>query len=39
MSEKMKNLPTNLNSIATTYQNENFGDIRVIGDANNPLFV
>lgn len=38
MSEKMKNLPTNLNSIATTYQNENFGDIRVIGDANNPLF-
>ena len=37
MSEKIKDLPTNSNSI-TTYQNENFGDIRVMGDANNPLF-
>jgi|GEM_PF-6082932 len=37
MSEKIKDLPTNSNSI-TTYKNENFGDIRVMGDANNPLF-
>ncbi|WP_270985564.1 Bro-N domain-containing protein [Campylobacter helveticus] len=34
----MKNLPTNQNALTTTYQNENFGNIRVIGNANNPLF-
>lgn len=34
----MKNLPTNQNALTTTYQNENFGNIRVIGNANNLLF-